>query len=162
MLNNSPLVPGESDIDQLSCVFRSLGSPTAATWPGVEALPDYGKIHFEPVAAAGLDSLVPDADDRSMALLRKFLAYPAAQRLPAHRALLDHLFFTEPLPAHHTELPMPRQRHHGQVGDGWRAGFGDERRAGERLGPGLSLTTCAYAGTENTRHGGHGWQAAVC
>jgi cell cycle related kinase len=28
MLNNAPLFPGESDIDQLLCLLRQLGSPT--------------------------------------------------------------------------------------------------------------------------------------
>ncbi|XP_013404399.1 cyclin-dependent kinase 20-like [Lingula anatina] len=33
LLNNSPLFPGENDIEQLCCVLRVLGTPTEATWP---------------------------------------------------------------------------------------------------------------------------------
>lgn len=33
LLNNSPLFPGQNDIDQLFCVQSSLGTPTGETWP---------------------------------------------------------------------------------------------------------------------------------
>ena len=47
LINNAPLFPGESDIDQMSCVFRILGTPTPETWHGMDALPDYSKITFD-------------------------------------------------------------------------------------------------------------------
>ena len=46
LLNNSPLFPGENDIDQLGIVIKSLGTPTPESWPGVDQLPDYSKITF--------------------------------------------------------------------------------------------------------------------
>lgn len=33
MINNSPLFPGENDIDQLAVVLQGLGTPTLETWP---------------------------------------------------------------------------------------------------------------------------------
>lgn len=33
LLNNSPLFPGENDIEQLCCVLRVLGTPNQKTWP---------------------------------------------------------------------------------------------------------------------------------
>jgi cyclin-dependent kinase 2 len=36
-----PLFPGDSEIDQLYRVFRTLGTPDEKTWPGVSQLPDY-------------------------------------------------------------------------------------------------------------------------
>ncbi|XP_069785359.1 cyclin-dependent kinase 20 isoform X2 [Narcine bancroftii] len=57
LLNNSPLFPGENDIEQLCCVLRVLGTPNEEIWP----------------------------------------------------ALLHPYFFKEPLPAHHSELPMPQR-----------------------------------------------------
>ncbi|XP_078394094.1 cyclin-dependent kinase 20 [Cetorhinus maximus] len=33
LLNNSPLFPGENDIEQLCCVLRVLGTPNQRTWP---------------------------------------------------------------------------------------------------------------------------------
>lgn len=37
----SPLFPGDSEIDQLFRIFRTKGTPTEETWPGVSQLPDY-------------------------------------------------------------------------------------------------------------------------
>lgn len=36
-----PLFPGDSEIDQLFRVFRTLGTPDESKWPGVSQLPDY-------------------------------------------------------------------------------------------------------------------------
>lgn len=33
LLNNSPLFPGENDIEQLCCVLRVLGTPNQRVWP---------------------------------------------------------------------------------------------------------------------------------
>ena len=41
MINNRPLFPGDSEIDQLFKIFRVLGTPTESTWPGVSQLPDF-------------------------------------------------------------------------------------------------------------------------
>ena len=35
------LFPGDSEIDQLFKIFRVLGTPDEASWPGVTSLPDY-------------------------------------------------------------------------------------------------------------------------
>ena len=40
---------GDSEIDQLYHIFRLLGTPTPAVWPGIRALPDY-KVHQPPSA----------------------------------------------------------------------------------------------------------------
>ena len=36
LLNNSPIFPGENDIDQLGIVIRALGTPNERIWPGVK------------------------------------------------------------------------------------------------------------------------------
>lgn len=43
------LFPGSSGIDQLYRVLQVLGKPNPKTWPGVDALPDFGKIAFPPI-----------------------------------------------------------------------------------------------------------------
>ena len=42
----SPLFPGQSDIEQLWCIIRVLGTPTIQNWPQLTSLPDYKKIQF--------------------------------------------------------------------------------------------------------------------
>ena len=41
MVNGRPLFPGDSEIDELFKIFRLLGTPDDASWPGVTTLPDY-------------------------------------------------------------------------------------------------------------------------
>ncbi|XP_078485552.1 cyclin-dependent kinase 20-like [Ciona intestinalis] len=109
MLNNSPLFPGENDIEQLCCVLRVLGTPNETIWPGMSILPDYNKITFPENPPIPLEEIVPDASEDALDLLKKFLVYPSNQRIAATHALLHPYFFTEPLPAHHSELPIPQR-----------------------------------------------------
>lgn len=109
MLNDSPLFPGENDIEQLCCVLRVLGTPNETIWPGMSSLPDYNKITFPDNPPIPLEEMVPDASPEAQDLLKKFLLYPSKERIAAKDALLHPYFFTEPLPAHHSELPIPQR-----------------------------------------------------
>ncbi|XP_041093081.1 cyclin-dependent kinase 20 isoform X2 [Polyodon spathula] len=106
LLNNSPLFPGENDIEQLCCVLRVLGTPNEKIWPEITELPDYNKITFKENPPIPLEQIVPDASLQAVDLLKRFLVYPARERSTARQALLHPYFFTEPLPAHHSELPI--------------------------------------------------------
>lgn len=44
MLRGVPLFPGNTDIEQLALVIRTLGTPSTVEWPEVKNLPDYKKI----------------------------------------------------------------------------------------------------------------------
>lgn len=105
LLNNSPLFPGESDISQLLCVLRVLGTPSQGQ--GMTELPDYNKIVFPEMPPIPLENIVPDASPEAVDLLKRFLVYHSKERISAAEALLHPYFFTEPLPAHHSELPIP-------------------------------------------------------
>ena len=117
MLNNSPLFPGESDIEQLCCVLKALGTPDEKKWPGMNELPDFNKITFPENEPVPFEKLVPDACEEAIDLLTKFLVYSSTQRICAKEALLHLYFFTEPLPAHHSELPIPTREgsRHGRA-----------------------------------------------
>ncbi|XP_067931801.1 cyclin-dependent kinase 20-like [Watersipora subatra] len=110
LINNSPLFPGENDIEQLCKVLQCLGTPNERLWPGVSELPDYGKIEFNNTTPVPLEQLCPDAADVALDLLKQFLVYPSKQRIPASKALLHAYLFSEPLPAHHSELPKPERK----------------------------------------------------
>lgn len=45
MCSKKALFPGDSEIDQLFRIFRTLGTPNESIWPGVSSLPDF-KISF--------------------------------------------------------------------------------------------------------------------
>jgi len=55
------MFPGDSEIDQLFQIFRTLGTPTEATWPGVTQLPDYNR-EFPRWARKEMKEIVPKLD----------------------------------------------------------------------------------------------------
>lgn len=109
LLNNSPLFPGENDIKQLCCVQGVLGTPNEKIWPGMHDLPDYNKITFPDTPPVPFEEVVPDASPEALNLLKRFLVYQSKHRISAKEALVHPYFFTEPLPAHHSELPIPQR-----------------------------------------------------
>jgi serine/threonine protein kinase len=46
MLTKKPLLPGDSEIDQLYKIFQFLGTPNEENWPGLSALPGILKALF--------------------------------------------------------------------------------------------------------------------
>lgn len=58
MSNKRPLLPGDSEIDQLHRVFRELGTPTRQSWPGVQEFP-YWRDSFPDWPARSFESMVP-------------------------------------------------------------------------------------------------------
>ncbi|GCB82630.1 hypothetical protein scyTo_0021662, partial [Scyliorhinus torazame] len=75
----------------------------------ITELPDYNKITFKENPPIPLEQVVPDASPEAVDLLKRFLIYPSKQRISAAEALLHPYFFKEPLPAHHSELPIPQR-----------------------------------------------------
>ncbi|KAM3180791.1 hypothetical protein ACTXT7_015633 [Hymenolepis weldensis] len=131
LINNSPLFPGENDIEQLWFVIRVLGTPTEKNWPGLSRLPDYNKITFTRCKPVALENILLSPSHLAVDLLEKFLNYDQSKRISAEKlgfqpfpppqlqclddfpfffkcpALLHDYFLTEPLPVDHTELPKP-------------------------------------------------------
>lgn len=85
--------PGDCEIHQLYCIFRVLGTPTEAVWPGVSQLPDY-KMQFPQWKAAHLPSAVPTLDTVGVDLLSQMLKYDPNGRISAYAAL-QHRWFDE-------------------------------------------------------------------
>lgn len=44
MANGRPLFAGTSESDQLDRIFRHLGTPTEAIYPGIVELPEFQKV----------------------------------------------------------------------------------------------------------------------
>jgi serine/threonine protein kinase len=96
MVNGTPLFKGTSEETQLDIIFRHLGTPTEATFPGLSELPDW-KDNFPPYPAPhSLQELVPKLDDSGVDLLNQMLIYDPTQRITAQNAR-QHRFF-ESLP----------------------------------------------------------------
>ena len=91
MITGNALFHGDSEIDQLFRIFRSMGTPTEESWPGVSSLPDY-KASFPSWKNNVLKSLVPGLSDDGLDLLQKTLIYNPNKRISA-KAMLLHPYF---------------------------------------------------------------------
>eukprot|EP00126_Sphaerothecum_destruens_P001375 Sdes_comp14216_c0_seq1m3428 len=91
MVNNRPLFTGDSEIDQLFRIFRTLGTPNEETWPGVTSLPDYKPI-FPTWAPQSVKELLPKLDASGIDLLSKMLIYEPGRRISAKQALVHPYF----------------------------------------------------------------------
>lgn len=72
-------------------------------------LPDYNKINFAEYPTIPFEKILPDASVDALNLLKRFLIYKSKDRIAAKEALMHQYFFHEPLPAHHSELPIPQR-----------------------------------------------------
>ncbi|XP_058789815.1 cyclin-dependent kinase 20-like [Phymastichus coffea] len=115
MLNNSPLFPGESDIEQLAIVLGHLGSPTAESWPELSSLPDYNKITFPYHKGILWERIIPDAQPEAIELVKIILIYDSSKRLTAEQALCHEYFHTKPYPCLKSELIKPPNDHRNRL-----------------------------------------------
>lgn len=93
MVMRAPLFPGDSEIDEIFRIFRTLGTPTEETWPGVKALPDY-KASFPQWNKVELGTVVTKLDRSGLDLLEKMLVYDPARRVSA-KSSLAHPYFND-------------------------------------------------------------------
>ncbi|KAI0500874.1 hypothetical protein KFK09_019092 [Dendrobium nobile] len=93
MVNQRPLFPGDSEIDELFKIFRILGTPTEETWPGVSSLPDF-KSAFPKWPSKDLATVVPNLEPAGVDLLSKMLRLEPSKRITARQAL-QHEYFKD-------------------------------------------------------------------
>lgn len=91
MATKKPLFHGDSEIDQLFRIFRTMGTPTEETWPGITQLKAY-KTTFPVWKRNVCRKLVSQLDDAGADLLEKMFIYDPHKRLPAKAAVLHPYF----------------------------------------------------------------------
>lgn len=95
MHNGRPLFPGANEADELDHIFRALGTPDEASFPGIGELPEYKPASYKRYAPPEtLGHLVPGLSPDGVDLLTRMLQQDPARRITAKDAL-DHAFFAD-------------------------------------------------------------------
>ncbi|XP_072166833.1 cyclin-dependent kinase 7-like [Diadema setosum] len=105
LLLRVPFLPGESDLDQLSRIFQTLGTPSEEEWPNMSELADY--IVFKKFPGTPLQDIFTAATDDLLDLLRALLLMNPCKRCKATEALKMPYFFNKPAPTAGSLLPRP-------------------------------------------------------
>jgi len=94
MITIKPLFPGDSEIGQLFQIFRILGTPTEANWPGVSSLPDYKSAFPQWDPPEDIQQVLPVLLSRGgLSLLSQLLTYNPDLRISAAQALKHTYLF---------------------------------------------------------------------
>lgn len=91
MANKKPLLPGDSEYDQLMKTFMLFGTPNETVWPGVSELPDF-KSTFPNWPAKALKEKVPSLETAGLDLLTRMMVYEPSQRISTKQALKSPYF----------------------------------------------------------------------
>ncbi|XP_062368716.1 cyclin-dependent kinase 7 isoform X3 [Cinclus cinclus] len=105
LLLRVPFLPGDSDLDQLTRIFETLGTPTEEQWPGMTSLPDY--VTFKPFPGMPLQHIFSAAGDDLLSLLQGLFTFNPCTRVTATQALKQKYFSNRPAPTPGNQLPRP-------------------------------------------------------
>ncbi|ESN95956.1 hypothetical protein HELRODRAFT_185958 [Helobdella robusta] len=94
MASKKPIFRGDSEIDQLFRIFRTLTTPTEENWPGVSEMPDY-KATFPSWKVNNLRQAAKYMDDDALDLLEGMFIYNPTKRISAVTALKHKYFDTD-------------------------------------------------------------------
>ncbi|ESU10137.1 cell division control protein 2 [Fusarium graminearum PH-1] len=93
MCSRKPLFPGDSEIDEIFKIFRTLGTPDEDAWPGVTAYPDF-KPSFPKWQRDFSTPLCPNLNEQGLELLDYLLICDPVTRISA-KAALNHPYFDD-------------------------------------------------------------------
>mmetsp|Transcript_6347 Transcript_6347/g.8882 ORF Transcript_6347/g.8882 Transcript_6347/m.8882 type:complete len:710 (-) Transcript_6347:123-2252(-) len=87
MSRKRPFFTGESDIDQIHTIFRTLGTPGVQQWPGLRNMP-YWRNNYPTWPTQPLERLLPRLPTAGIHLLKSILEFDPCRRLDALTALV--------------------------------------------------------------------------
>lgn len=85
MILKRPLFPGDSEIDQLYRIFRTMSTPDEDNWPGVSQLPDYKRTFPRWEAQPIPEDIVRY---KAHELFEQLMKYDPTQRISARNAMM--------------------------------------------------------------------------
>mmetsp|Transcript_82507 Transcript_82507/g.145618 ORF Transcript_82507/g.145618 Transcript_82507/m.145618 type:complete len:423 (-) Transcript_82507:64-1332(-) len=99
LATGAPLFHGDSEIDTIFQIFRKMGTPTYAEWPGLRDLPDYKPTfpQWERRPWGEIRNTAAQLGQAGMQLLDEMVRYDPIHRISAKRSLVHEYFFA-PLP----------------------------------------------------------------
>uniref|UniRef100_A0A8C5P480 Cyclin dependent kinase 7 n=1 Tax=Jaculus jaculus TaxID=51337 RepID=A0A8C5P480_JACJA len=100
-----PFLPGDSDLDQLTRIFETLGTPTEEQWPDMCSLPDY--VTFKSFPGIPLQHIFIAAGDDLLELIQGLFLFNPCTRITASQALKTKYFSNRPAPTPGCQLPRP-------------------------------------------------------
>ena len=106
LIKRIPVLPGRSELDQLSKIFHLFGTPTEQDWPGLTSLPSY--MEFSPKPAVPFEQILPGASEETRALAKGMLYLDPNKRLTAGEALAHPYFTSEHAPRPTPPALLPR------------------------------------------------------
>ena len=118
LLLRKPILPGRNEFEQIDLIFKTFGTPTEQTWPGLTKLHYYSMVSTQCQQQYGnkphpsrFQEKFGMLDKRAQELLGALLQMDPSKRITA-KAALDHDYFWEaPFPAKPEELPKYPQCH---------------------------------------------------
>lgn len=99
MCTGKPLFPGTNNDDQLTKIFRIMGTPNERTWPGVSQYTNY-KNNWQIFLPQDFRMMIPNLDSMGLNLVQSLLQMRPEARITARQAL-QHPWFheiTQPTP----------------------------------------------------------------
>ncbi|GMT18902.1 hypothetical protein PFISCL1PPCAC_10199, partial [Pristionchus fissidentatus] len=110
LILHSPLLPGQSEIDQINRIIQLLGTPNVKLWPELNDLPNIQQFTLRDQPFNNIKTKFDRSTQSTMDLLNDLFIYNPQYRISARKAL-KHKYFDEYPPAC-DPLLMPTYRQH--------------------------------------------------
>ncbi|KAG0743465.1 hypothetical protein G6F57_000729 [Rhizopus arrhizus] len=94
LMQHKPLLPGNTDQEQLNFMIKLLGTPNETIWPGYSLLPGTKLLKFQNQSFNSIKDTFPRFSDNTQNLLSGLLTYNPKSRLTVKQAL-NHPYFQE-------------------------------------------------------------------
>ncbi|KAI9511619.1 Pkinase-domain-containing protein [Russula earlei] len=157
MFLRHPILPGNSDLDQLEKIWQMCGTPNQHTWPNFDTLPGCEGVRHHNQHPKRLKSVFEQFGAETCDLIDRLLTCNPGERITATQALEHDYFWTDPLPADPKTLPVYEASHEfdkrGRRQQPPQAPIGPPRLITEplRLPPSLTNGMPYHTRTQSTR-----------
>lgn len=101
-----PLLPGDTDIQQLNLIIDLLGAPNVGLWPGLKDCKRYRNINIRNEKFGKLKEMLDDNNINGRDVINDLLIYDPNQRLTADDCYYHDWFEQAPYPASSIKIPL--------------------------------------------------------